>query len=801
MLQFFREYQRYFFILITIVIVISFSFFGTYNTLSDSPFREQIAFKTVDGTSVTRHELDEMVQFLNTDAQDKMLNGGAWGPNFLNDGVIKKDFLETGLAELLAADYSSELQPDLAGRFEKERRYSLYTHPQARFVGVESIWSYLAPQMSTAYNTLRISPDPLAPEALKARVDLYLMQQKLPTPLLQQVLRYQEKQYSWLKPDPDLPYTDLALFGYHSLEDWFGPRFTRLAAQFIVNAAQIAEQKGYKVSKTEALADLMRNSEVSYQQLRRSPNLGVKNSQEYFEEQLLRLGMDQNMAAKVWQQVMLFRRMFRDVGASVFVDPLTYQAFNDYALAAVEGTLYQLPKPVRLNSFSALQKFETYIDAVGKRSADEKAKLQLPAQFYTPAELAKKQPRLVQKRYLLNLAQVDKKILESGVSLKQTWEWETSDASWEQLKEEFVELDSQKGATREERFARLESLNPQLRARVDAFARHAIVNEHPEWLEKALQEAQSKHVQVALPLKGGNTPFVGLEEHAPLIELLDAASLPDQKSANKADQALAFYTADQNSYYRIDVLARSPELEVMSFAEAERNGSLEALLDKQLEAYYAKIRDADPQTFQLEENKWKPLADVKDEVAKRYFEKTLNAIRKSYTTAMASKKTAEEMGADKLAALRLYPYIRDLLAKFEKSPEEAAKWLQAEPQNSADKQRLSPPTQLADQWKLEKNSYQVARNSTEHLLDKTELFALETGRWTQVNTPANGDLNFFHLEQKISSASQPALSEEITRVRRILSDAIQQQLMQEMLTEIKTKKGISLEYLNQTAAQ
>ena len=59
MLQLFRKYQRYLYILITTVIVISFSFFGTYGTLSDGSFREQIAFTTVNGTDVTRHELDE----------------------------------------------------------------------------------------------------------------------------------------------------------------------------------------------------------------------------------------------------------------------------------------------------------------------------------------------------------------------------------------------------------------------------------------------------------------------------------------------------------------------------------------------------------------------------------------------------------------------------------------------------------------------------------------------------------------------------------------------------------------------
>lgn len=87
-------------------------------------------------------------------------------------------------------------------------------------------------------------------------------------------------------------------FGYHTLEDWFGPRYVRLVAQFILNSAKVAEQKGYKVSKEEALADLMQHASISYQQNANNPNLGVANLQQYFDEQLRRMNMDQNKAVK-----------------------------------------------------------------------------------------------------------------------------------------------------------------------------------------------------------------------------------------------------------------------------------------------------------------------------------------------------------------------------------------------------------------------------------------------------------------------------------------------------------------------
>ena len=47
---------------------------------------------------------------------------------------------------------------------------------------------------------------------------------------------------SWVSPDPSLERTDLFLFGYHFIEDWFGPRFIRLVSEFIINAARAAEQ-------------------------------------------------------------------------------------------------------------------------------------------------------------------------------------------------------------------------------------------------------------------------------------------------------------------------------------------------------------------------------------------------------------------------------------------------------------------------------------------------------------------------------------------------------------------------------
>lgn len=799
MLDFFRRHQRYFYILITIVIVISFSFFGTYDTLSTNSFREQIAFTAIDGRDVTRHELDEMVTFISTDAEEKLIFGGIWGPNFLNDGVIKKNFLQSGLGGMLIAAYPSQLQQDLITRFDKEKRWSLYSHPKAHFVGIESAWNNFAPNMTSFYNLLRTAPGPMSSEALHARIALFLMERQFPDPLMRQVLRHQEKQHKWLAPDEKLDYTDLSLFGYHTTEDWFGPRFVRLVAEFIINASIIAEQQGYEVSKAEALADLMRNSEISYQQNIRNPHLGVANSQEYFNEQLRRLGMDRNIAVNQWRQVMLFRRLFQDMGSSVFVDPTSYKKFDEYALASAEGQLYRLSKELRLNSYRALQKFEVYLDAVGKRSEDEKTKLKVPTTFLSVAEVLQKQPELVQKRYLLEIATVEKTSLEGNIGVKESWNWEVEDHGWNKLKKEFPEIGSKTATTREERYAVLDALDDKVRAKVDAFARAEIVEAHPEWLSEALLQAEPVREVVALHEKGPNPPFIGLDNGKQLMSLLDAAPLSGQGKPNtEIDSKLGQFSADQNTYYRISVIDRASQPEILTFAEADRQGVLDKLLDSKLESYYSKIRDANPKEFQRADKTWKPLSDVRDIVADRYFEKVLRSIAADYASAIAPKEAPPQMLGDFAASLRLYSYVREVKAKLEKDPAKASEWTKSTPSVSEEGEVLPVQMKLADQFKLETMAYQATRSSADQPVDSAELFAMKDGQWTKVNTPANGDINFFHLKQKGNQSDAMAVGANVNKVRWLLSNDAQQRLMGYILKHIEAKGAISLDYMDLT---
>lgn len=789
MLDFFRKYQRYFFLVITVVIIISFSFFGTYSTLGSNQWREQIAFNAVNGKEVTRADVDEMALFLGTDSEDKMLYGGAWGPNFLNDGVIRKDFFETGLAEELALAYQQDLQADIDKRLAKEKKYVLYSHPQANFLGVASVWNNFAPEMSTNFRALRASQNGLEPSAFKNRVNLYLGEKKVPASTLRYVLQYQQKQYQWLKPDEKLNQTDLSLFGYHTLEDWFGPHFTRLISEFIMNAAILAESQGYKVSKAEVLSDLVRNTQTSYQQNQNNPNLGVTSPEEYLNEQLRRMNMDQARAVKVWSQVLLFRRYFHDAGATALVDPIVNKNLHQFAHENVTVDLYQLPEPVRLSNYQELQEFETYLQAVAKTNKSDP--LALPQQFLSAAEVEKNYPELVQNEYELEVATATEKNLQAKISLKEMWNWQVDDKNWELLVKQFPTLGPKQANSRDARFEVLESLEPTTRTIVNGFAKQEIVKAHPEWIDEELSRARVDKMMVGLRSKGGKMPFQGFdkqEDREAFLSALDKAPLGQAPAENSP---LHKYSADNQNFYRITVVSRSSKPEILTFEEASEDGTLKDIVDRQLEKYYVANRDKSPALFQVDEKEWKPFKAVKELVANQYFEKLVSALE-PIQKSVSSDPDKKSWSKDQAASLRFYPYLKKIKEGVEKkSPETLAL---VKDLDGTDEESSKPAT-LADQWKVEKTTETYDRQSEDEN-DLTDAYGMNDGEWSALRTPVNGDVSFFQLTSKGTTEFDPAsIAEQAKEAQFMLGAEAQRHLMRQVLQELKSKNALSLAYM------
>ena len=781
MLHFFRTHQKYFYFFVTFIIVISFSFFGVINSITGPSMPNPVAFVAVDGESIKQTELERLTFFIGTDDYDKMAFRGQWGPNFLNDGVIPKDFLATGLLYPVLDAYGDFLRPDFDVRLAKEKRYELYHHPEAKFISVENAWNYLAPDMKRHYEQLQSSDDALAQSAVKSRTQLFLGQRRLPPIALKQVMRYQRQQYNWIPEDQNLDRADLSLFGYQTIEDWFGPRLTRLVAALIIDVSKMAQQQGIVVSDEEALASLIQQAQRSFEQNKNSPYMNVVNADQYLQEQLRRMRMDLHQAVKTWKQVLLFRRYFQEYGETMLVDRLPYESFAQFAHEYVAGDLYQLPEAVRLSSFRDLQQYEYYIRAVAMH---EKGSLSIPTEYRSVEEVAKAHPSFVQRRYRLHAASVDAREVENQVGTKEMWDWQLGDDNWALLEQKFPTLGAAEATDSDSRFAILDDLTPIMRDKVDEYSRTEMMREHPEWMAQMLEEADPKSHLVGLRLGGDDSPFPGIKQCETLMVLFDQALSGD----DEAQVALNSYTEDGRYHYRFSIHEAAPEVEVLTFAELKKDGSLDQALRATLEAHYEEIREESPEKYQAANGDWKPFQDVRDFVAKDYFSDVLLAVE-------GQIQSDDPLTVDDAARYRFSEWMKQVKNDVEKNPNDS-QWVRGDDLEIYD-QDLSPRPDLGEQWKLMKSSYRLSLGGDrDERINRDEAFALNEGDWSDVFVPVQGDITFFQLREKGVDKDESDLIQGMVIAQNYLAWDAERALMEKTLEEIDQKQPIVLKIFN-----
>ncbi len=779
MLEFFRRYQKIIYIIVTIVIVLSFSFFGTYSAFTNTHTNDTTAFKAIDGTPISRSQLETMTAFIATDMED-LFAFGARGANFLNDGVLSVDFLKTGLALELIQYFPQELKKDFDKRLKSEKNFSLYEHPKAKFLSAKSAWGYVLPEMSNQYDQLVLSEDPLSAQAIDARIDLYQSQRVLTPFVLRQVLAYQLRQYPWLSADPQLEKGDLFLFGYHTVEDWFGPAFTRLAAEAIINGAIVARQKGYEVSNEEAWAALISNAQKTYMRLNEQKSQKRLESPEtLLSEQLLAMRLDQTQASEVWKQVLLFRRLLRDTSGSALVDALALDQFVEYADMAAVGELYRLPSAFRLSTFRDLQKFTLYLNRISNLSMNS---LDLPNRFLSIQEVKAQTPALVQKGYRVKVAALDQRRLRTLISLKETWDWETQEANWKELQKNMSEVGISKAATKEERYAYLQKLDSATRKRVDQFARDRILAAHPERIDEALTLAPVEEKVLSLRSKGGPAPLAGLSDATLLMKQLDEA----QVAATEREITLKQFSADGQNFYRITLLEKTPE-EILSFEQAKEDGTLDALLDAYLEDQYEKIRLAKPEVFRRADGEWKSFKDASQDIAQEVFKDILAKI-----DVQAKEKLTPQVAATR----RLYSYVEKAQQEIQKNPEKISQWVISE--NASQENASNEKPTIEAQWKLEKTPYRALRSENgEASVQAEELLKLAPGSYSKVNTPSNGDLSFFQMQKIEKTTDTVKVAQKALEAQRLLGEEEQRHLFRQLFKEWLDKGALSIGFLKE----
>ncbi len=748
MLGFFRKYQKFFFLFVTVIIVISFTFFGAVNSAftTQKVAPDKMIGKGVDGSPLFQRETLLLAHLLNSGHEQKGYVYTGKMPLLVNDGVIFKDFLSNKTASVLSEKYFAWIKPDLEERIAKIKRFQPYQHPIHPNVSSVAVWGQVVPSINEDLHFFKNFQGEVTPQVFSRLCNLYVSQAQFPAEILKRFLMFQQSQYGQGGLDPHLERADLSLFGFHTIEEWFGKNFLHLFSQFIQNAALTAENKGYRASIEEAKKELYQNTYVGLQGIVNGEEFKNVNVAQFVRNQCHSLGVDELAVAKAWRKVILCRRLFNEVGDAVFVDPLAQEQFLTYTNEAAVVDLYQLPESLRLKDFSALLKLQIYLDAVA--AAKPKNPLLLPEKYLTADEVERKTPELVQRTFVVEYAEAKKEDFALKISLKDLWDWELKEENFERLKKAFPSLIVHNPKSREERFALLEKCAPTDRLAIDAFARDKMVDSHPEWIDVALATTPLTTQKISLRGRGSKFPFKGVEDTKELLSLL--------LSQPKIER----FSADNKHFYKIHVKEKPQSKQILTFSDALADRTLDELLERRLQDVY---------------DGSKPLAEVKDQVGEKLYPEILKAIQEDYNK--SSKKEAPST-RDFYVNYRLYAFVREAQKNLQKNPQDLH-WL-------ADR---NEQTTLQNQWRLLKGEREITRSSKDGN-GKEDLFSIKEGNWSSIHSSKYGDLCFSHLISKSMKKELP--QEKIASVKEHLKTDAKRVLMHKLVREIAEKKAISL---------
>lgn len=737
MLQFFRKYQRIFFFAVTAAVIISFCFFGTFSTMQSAPKVKDYAIgQASDGTPLYAGEIKKMALFLSSDRDQDPAHHDQ-SVNVLNDGVFRKDFLETGIALLLAKEYFQELSPQFSSQWERIKKFQPYQHPNVPFLSAERLWGRFAPSLNEKLAQLK-KGEAFGTEEFALLTDLYLAQAAFPASALRRWVVFQQKQHPEIPFDERLYQDDLSLFGFHTHADWFSQDLLELASQFIHNAAIRAEKEGHKISSREAKENLVASFSSYMEGSFPKEKLTQETLSHIFQRQIYSLGMDEKSVIEIWRKILLCRSLFEAKTGGIHVDPLAIGEFSSFAGERAVVEKYSLPKHLELQSLRDLFLFQIYLKEAAGIPLNS---LELPKK-YLPIDQAN--PSVVYKGYLVDMAQISLEEVALRVKVKEMWQWQI--AHWDLLSKEFPALASEGG--KKDRFSFLQSLSEDVRMKINAFSVEKMMKAHPEWIKEELDKRGKQTKEIS---------EFSLPKQEELFSLLDKASLLLQKESSEElrplQEKLSLYTQDGKVFFSIQLKEKKPE-RILTFQEALSYGVLGSLLDEHLAKEYPKLRSKFGQKGMNEKGEWKPLEEVKEEFSLLVFADLLRSCGKDDPK------------------LRFVPHLKKVKEALAAHPEGEEFLLQ-------EKEEI----QLANQWKLQKRKETFSRQEGRY-----DLFGLASAEEGYFSDPAVSDqtLSFVHLLQK---EHNPVFVQKTARTDALLNET-KKLWAEKLLSEWKEKKAV-----------
>lgn len=779
MLHFFRKHQKVIFLGTTIVVVSSFVFFGTYNTLGQTrpTIQDKELLRLIDGSPLMRSKALLMSRFLSYGPEDKKGSDGV--VNMLNDGVLEKDILSAPFARMICREFGSSFDGEIQKRIRAISHYTPYVHPSQADISEEKILLTFEPSLVELTARAKKNAPVNAIEAFSLLAEGYVKSRKLPYDMIKRVLLYQQ-QISGAQVDPNLDTRQDGFLGLTSAATWLGKEFIDISAELICNGAALAKSRGLSVSKASARASLLHNLKTS---IEKGSKHKLQDSElvDAFYQQLAALGIEEGRCIELWQDVLLFRKLMTPKSCSAKELPDSFKQKMDLAKEVRVLDLYELPSVLRGADFNSMLKLQLYIDSIStpRQRGDI---LSFPKEILAASEIEKRAPELVQKRFSLEYAEVKKTDILSSIPLKEIWLWQVEDSNWPSVVQAAASLAKHIRADRDSRFSLLEALSSKERQAVDLLACNAIFENRPQLLKNALQNAEKKSRDISLSGHEDATIF-SVKSLPALMLFLEKAALQGDRSpsaqAIAAQQKLLSYCDDGQHYYSISVKSRDDQRRILTFHEAKTAGLLDKMLLKKLETAYPEARRKEPALFQRANGSYKSLAEVQDIVAKFAFADLLRAIENEYTKHFGMQPLPQQTDSSSF-----YVTYRPLSFLHE-----AKEHLEIDAENT--RYVYSPSTSyqkdLDKQWLMRRSRREIALSDTSLFLSSKALDT-DVGNISSIVTLKTGALSIFKMVAK-EHRENPS-DDEMKKIEDMAASEVICDMAKDLMEKVSAKQAI-----------
>ncbi|MFY7843337.1 MAG: hypothetical protein ACOVOR_04905 [Rhabdochlamydiaceae bacterium] len=689
MLSFFRKNQKIFFIFVTIVIVISFIFFGGNQSRNQGIFKvkdEKIG-PGVKGGVISKRELELVKLILNANPELNQVNNRL--PYLINNKFFLKEVVDKGVVPVLAKKYFPYIQRDLSKKWQNIRNYTPYEHPFQKDLSLNSLWKQFNLPIEKTLSALKNTEKPDQLYAFDLLKELYSAQTKISPDILKMLVAYQQMNEGIENSDRNLEGRDFYLFHYHSLEEWMGSDFLNILSQVVINGAFLAESEGIKISYKEAEKSLIEHLSVELKKIRREEDNGYLYIKDYLSQEAYGIGYDYKEVIKAWRYMLLFQALFEQKLKKIEQDPLMGPQLYTSDEEIIEAELYTLPAELSIKDYTDLMLCQIYLD----RATDSASFSSWPTRILSVEEVYQNEPSLVEEKIDIAYAEVTLEDLLFRVSLKELWDWEVK--NYQVLRKRFNDLFSKDATTDEERLSVLQNLPEKLKKDVEIWSREQIIKEKQNFKELVLNTIPTKQMSLLIREGSSQSSLKGIKDLSKLkYELAEKGPV------------LNGYTQDGSHFYKIMLTHKGDNRRVLSLKEARDEGVLLAILEKKFKSLY-------PQSSLSEKQK-------------TFAEKLYPDLLKSIQDSM--KENVDKINQDQQKDLYSYRFLNIFIeALLKHTPKENTLW-------SLEKKNVSLPV------------------SSLSLNEKKALLSTAEGKESLLYISSNGEMSLAKvIKKKITS--------------------------------------------------